>query len=263
MAAAGVPRVFPRVSFEQFSKAMMAIGRADKVAPNKTAVIPAWLLELSFGPALDKEHKDLTKRVLYKSSAQLCAQHKAEDLMGQLVLAVINFPRKQVGKEMSDCLVTGVQKELPDSAAKRETTVFMKPSCEVEPGSRVGITGDKVGPIHSNKRDCSWVEFMNLDLRIGEVVSVGEPRAVAVAVHELMLEIDLGELGKQLCLARVDGDFDRKGLCGKQVLVLTNLDEVSKAERFGRTDFGSILCTVEGSAVLEPAKRVENGYKLA
>lgn len=251
------------ISYGAFSKALLAIGRAEKVILNQTAAIPALLLELSFGSALNAEHKELTKRPLYKSSAQLCAQHTPEELTGKLMLAVLNFPRKQIGKELSDCLVTGVQKEGLSLEAKRATTIYVKPSRDVEPGLRVGILGEKMGPIQVNQRDCTWGEFLGLDLRIAEVLSQGEVKPVAAGVDEVLLRVRMAE-GECNCMARIAAKgFDLEGWIGKQVLVLANLDEESKIAQFGTAVFGPVLCTVGGVAWLEPAKPVEVGYKLA
>jgi tRNA-binding protein len=55
------------------------------------------VLQVDFGPEIG----------LKKSSAQITAVYAAEELVGRLVVGVINFPKKQIGPLMSECLVTG------------------------------------------------------------------------------------------------------------------------------------------------------------
>ena len=58
---------------------------------------PAYVLHVDFGPELG----------VRKSSAQLTVHYQPQDLVGRLVVAVVNFPKKQIGPLMSECLVTG------------------------------------------------------------------------------------------------------------------------------------------------------------
>src|SRR5256885_9312691 len=67
----------------------------------KEARRPAYVLQVDFGPALG----------LRKSSAQITALYRPEELIGRQVVAVLNFPSKQIGPMRSECLVTGFHNE--------------------------------------------------------------------------------------------------------------------------------------------------------
>ena len=88
-----------------------------------------------------QEHQTLNGKELYFSSAQLTQQHSKEELQNQSLLVVANFPRKQIGPRMSDCLITGAQIDSSDSAEKTASTVFVTFSHPVEPGQLVSIDG--------------------------------------------------------------------------------------------------------------------------
>lgn len=88
-----------------------------------------------------QEHQQLHGKSSYFSSAQLTSQHAKEEVEGQTVLVVANFPRKQIGPRMSDCLMTGVQEASDDAAARRDSTVLVTCSHDVEPGTLVTLTG--------------------------------------------------------------------------------------------------------------------------
>ncbi len=260
------------VGFENFQKVGLTIGKAVTVVPNLKAAIPAYLLELDFGKALSQEHKSMCKKEKYTSSAQLCSQHTSEEISGQFLMCVYNFPRKQIGPKMSDCLVTGMQKKLSTPEQKRETTVFMRPSCEVPLGSKIGLWGEE-GVYHTNPRNLGWDEFANLDLRIGTIVSStlqvqemesGEVASSAsddpIAKH---IQVDLGGDGITEAVGFLRPELANKELNGLQVMVLTNLNPVEILDSSGDSTATAVICTVAGRALLQPGKSVENGYKLA
>lgn len=85
------------IGFDDFLKVELRVGRVLSAEPFAQARKPAYVLQVDFGPELG----------LRKSSAQLTAHYRPEDLVGRLVVAVVNFPRKQIGPLMSECLVTG------------------------------------------------------------------------------------------------------------------------------------------------------------
>lgn len=89
-----------------------------------------------------QEHQLLHGKSQYSSSAQLTVQHTQAELSGKTLLAVANFPRKQIGPHMSDCLITGVQKVTTDVAERSASTVFVQCSHEVQPGALITLTGD-------------------------------------------------------------------------------------------------------------------------
>lgn len=89
------------ISFDDFLKVELRVGRIVEASAFKEARKPAYVLHVDFGDELG----------IKKSSAQITALYEPEELVGKLVVAVINFPRKQVGPLMSECLVTGFHNE--------------------------------------------------------------------------------------------------------------------------------------------------------
>jgi tRNA-binding protein len=85
------------VSWADFERVEMRVGTVTAVEPFPKARVPAWKLWIDFGP-------DLGTR---KSSARITAHYRREDLLGRQVVAVVNFPPKQVGPFRSEVLVTG------------------------------------------------------------------------------------------------------------------------------------------------------------
>ena len=250
------------ISFPEFQKICFTVGRAVEVKPNPSALIPAYLIRLNLGQCLSGEHKALYKKDVYTSSAQLCTNHRVEDIRDQLLLTVINFPRKQVGKNMSDCLVTGVQKETQNKDEKRESTVFVRPSSPIELGSRVTLLATEEFLL-TNPRDLNWPEFLLADLRIGTLEGFQELIPVSENINKVFFNINLGELGVRTCIAMLNNEVNPESFISKQVMVLTNLDEASKIEYFSATGDEVILCTFAGKVVLEPGISVDNGFKLA
>ncbi|RMG07649.1 MAG: tRNA-binding protein [Acidobacteria bacterium] len=89
------------ISFEDFLKVELRVGRIVRVSEFPEAKKPAYILHVDFGEELG----------IKKSSAQVTALYKPEDLIGKLVVAVVNLPKKQIGPLMSECLVTGFHNE--------------------------------------------------------------------------------------------------------------------------------------------------------
>lgn len=85
------------ISFDDFLKVELRVGRVLSAEPFAQARKPAYVLHVDFGPELG----------VRKSSAQITAHYTPGELVGRLVVAVVNFPRKQIGPLMSECLVTG------------------------------------------------------------------------------------------------------------------------------------------------------------
>lgn len=85
------------ISWDDFTKVELRVGRVLSAAPFPEARKPAYVLQVDFGPEIG----------VRKSSAQITALYTPEALVGRLVVAVVNFPDKQIGPLMSECLVTG------------------------------------------------------------------------------------------------------------------------------------------------------------
>lgn len=94
------------ITFDEFLKVELRVGKIVEAAEFVGARKPAYVLHVDFGEEIGVK----------KSSAQIIALYKPEDLVGRLVVAVVNFPRKQIGPLMSECLVTGFHNEDGDVA---------------------------------------------------------------------------------------------------------------------------------------------------
>lgn len=85
------------IGFDDFLKVELRVGRVVAAEVFKEARKPAYILQVDFGPELG----------LRKSSAQITDLYQPAALVGKLVVAVVNFPKKQIGPIQSECLVTG------------------------------------------------------------------------------------------------------------------------------------------------------------
>jgi tRNA-binding protein len=85
------------IDWADFMKVELRVGRVVRAAAFPEARKPAYVLHVDFGPELG----------IRKSSAQITALYAADELVGRLVVGVVNFPPKQIGPVMSECLVTG------------------------------------------------------------------------------------------------------------------------------------------------------------
>ncbi|WP_299181462.1 tRNA-binding protein [uncultured Chryseobacterium sp.] len=98
----------PEISWEDFEKIDIRTGTIISAQDFEKARDPSYQLEIDFG--------DLG---IKRSSAQITTFYKKEDLIGKQVLAVVNFPKKQIANFFSECLVLGVYGE-----DKKEVTLL-------------------------------------------------------------------------------------------------------------------------------------------
>lgn len=106
---------------QDFEKVDMRIGTIVEVNDFPEARKPAFQLLIDFGPAIG----------IKKSSAQITKRYTKEALIGKQIVAVINFPRKQIGTFMSECLVLG-------SVGDDNDIVLLTSDIAVENGLRIG-----------------------------------------------------------------------------------------------------------------------------
>ena len=108
-----------QIQFEDFLKVDIRVGTIIAVEDRPDAKKPAYKLEIDFG--------EMGKK---RSSAQITHHYRKEDLIGKQIIAVVNFPPKQVGKLMSEVLVLG----LPD---ENGMIVLLEPTKKIPNGSRM------------------------------------------------------------------------------------------------------------------------------
>jgi tRNA-binding protein len=108
------------ITFDDFLKVDIRVGRVTRAEPFPEARRPAIKLWVDFGPEIGEK----------KSSAQITAHYDPEALIGRQVMAVVNFPPRQIGKFMSEILVLG----LSDSNGE---IVLISPDQEVPIGERL------------------------------------------------------------------------------------------------------------------------------
>jgi tRNA-binding protein len=116
----GADAVQPQITMEDFLRVDIRVGRIVGAEPFPQARKPAFKLAIDFGPEIG------TKR----SSAQVTVNHRLEDLIGRQVLAVVNFPPRQIGPFVSEVLTLGV----PDADG---AVMLIGPDREVPIGGRL------------------------------------------------------------------------------------------------------------------------------
>lgn len=90
-----------QISWNDFTKVEQRVGVIIKAEPFPAARKPAYILHVDFGAEIGVK----------KSSAQITARYTLDELIGRQVVAVVNFPSKQIGPIQSECLVTGFHNE--------------------------------------------------------------------------------------------------------------------------------------------------------
>jgi tRNA-binding protein len=110
----------PKIAFDDFLRVDIRVGTVVAAEPFPEARKPAIKLKIDFGAEIGVK----------RSSAQITENHQPEALIGTQVLAVVNFPPRQIGPFMSEVLTLGV----PDSNGK---VMLIRPDQEVPAGVRL------------------------------------------------------------------------------------------------------------------------------
>lgn len=108
------------ITWKEFEQVELRVGTITDVQDFPEARKSAYKLKIDFGENIGER----------KSSAQITEHYSKEDLVGKQILAVVNFPPKQIGPFMSECLVTG----LPGTDGE---VILISPDERVEDGSKL------------------------------------------------------------------------------------------------------------------------------
>ena len=108
------------ITYDDFAKVDIRVGRITRAEPFPEARKPAIKLWVDFGPDIGEK----------RSSAQITRHYAPDTLIGQQVIAVVNFPPRQIGKVMSEVVVLG----LPDADGE---VVLMRPDLDVPLGGNL------------------------------------------------------------------------------------------------------------------------------
>jgi tRNA-binding protein len=107
------------IDFDDFMKVDIRVGRVTRVEDFPEARKPAWKLFIDFGPEIGEK----------RSSAQI-KNYSREELEGSLVVAVVNFPPRQIGPFMSEVLTVGASDE-------DGNVILLAPDADVPLGARI------------------------------------------------------------------------------------------------------------------------------
>lgn len=107
------------ITFDDFAKLDIRVGRIVAVDDFPEARKPAWKLRIDFGPELGER----------KSSAQI-TNYSREELEGRLILAVVNFPPRQIGPFRSEVLTLGTY--------SGDVVLLVEPDANAQPGDKLG-----------------------------------------------------------------------------------------------------------------------------
>ncbi|NQZ76982.1 MAG: tRNA-binding protein [Ekhidna sp.] len=108
------------ISWSDFEKVDMRVGTIIEVEAFPEARKPAYKLKIDFGPEIG----------IKNSSAQITELYQRKRLKGEQIIAVVNFPPKQIGPFMSECLVLGIYNE-------HDEVVLVRPQREVMNGCKI------------------------------------------------------------------------------------------------------------------------------
>jgi tRNA-binding protein len=112
-----------QITIDDFDRVDIRVGRVTACEAFPEARKPSYKLTIDFGPIGIK-----------RSSAQLTAHYEPEELVGRLVLGVVNFPPRKIAGFPSEALVLGVPAE---GVARQGTVILLQPEREAELGARV------------------------------------------------------------------------------------------------------------------------------
>jgi len=107
------------ITWNDFEKVEMRVGTILEANDFPEARKPAYQITIDFGAEIG----------IKKSSAQITKRYSKEELIGKQIIAVVNFPKKQIGKFMSECLVLG--------SVNENEVVLLSSDLKVENGLRI------------------------------------------------------------------------------------------------------------------------------
>ena len=108
------------LTWKEFERVEMRVGTVVAAEPFAEARNPSYKLHIDFGPEVGER----------KSSAQITDKYQPEELIGRQVVAVVNFPPKQIATMMSECLVLG--------GMEGKVITLLRPDSPVANGTRIG-----------------------------------------------------------------------------------------------------------------------------
>ncbi|MFB0904072.1 MAG: tRNA-binding protein [Nonlabens sp.] len=108
------------ISWKDFENIDMRVGTVLTVDNFPEARNPAYQLQIDFGPLGIK-----------RTSAQITIRYDKKELVGKQVIAVVNFPKKQIANFMSECLVLGI-------VGEDKAVILLQPDANAKNGDRVG-----------------------------------------------------------------------------------------------------------------------------
>lgn len=109
------------LNWAEFEKVEMRVGTIFEVEDFPEAHNHAYQLTIDFGTVIG----------IRKTSAQITKRYQKETLLNRQIIAVVNFPKKQIGKFMSECLLLGAMGEEGD-------VILLAPDFKIENGLRIG-----------------------------------------------------------------------------------------------------------------------------
>ncbi|MGB3145036.1 MAG: tRNA-binding protein [Maribacter sp.] len=109
----------PTVSWDDFAKIDIRTGTIVEVLDFPEALKPAFQIHIDFGTTIG----------IKKTSAQITKKYTIEELLGKQVIAVVNFPKKQIANFMSECLILG--------AVEDDSVILVQPQIKVPNGLKI------------------------------------------------------------------------------------------------------------------------------